>query len=175
MEVCGLWLLKPVTTSCLECERGGVSYTVDVKDMKQNPQNSSVCGLTLDCVSFLQGSAVPPGGLAAHGPEQRQHHMDHHPPERQGGPQDFGRLGIHACGQSNADLKASVNWNSVGVLQGQLYSSSVLTVFDVFWNFMSSGWTEVFTLVPWDASRSELQLNNSWMYTFFFFFTDDWF
>ncbi|XP_078141401.1 serine/threonine-protein phosphatase PGAM5, mitochondrial isoform X5 [Centroberyx gerrardi] len=69
------------------------------------------------------GSAVPCRGLAAHGLEQRQHHVAHHPPQRPGGPQDSGGLGIHAPGQTNADLTARRARQKVSRLRSEAPSS----------------------------------------------------
>lgn len=55
----------------------------------------------------LQGSAVPPGGLAPHGAEQRQHHLAHHPAQWPRGPQGAGRLRLHAPRQTHMDLIAT--------------------------------------------------------------------
>ncbi|XP_026178147.1 serine/threonine-protein phosphatase PGAM5, mitochondrial isoform X3 [Mastacembelus armatus] len=51
------------------------------------------------------GSAVSSRRLVTYGLEQRQHHMAHHPPKRQGGPQNSRRCRIHAPGQTNTDLR----------------------------------------------------------------------
>ncbi|XP_069562697.1 serine/threonine-protein phosphatase PGAM5, mitochondrial isoform X3 [Brachyistius frenatus] len=52
------------------------------------------------------GPPVSSGGLVTYGLEQRQHHVAHHPAQRQGGPENSGGRGIHAPGQTNADLMA---------------------------------------------------------------------
>lgn len=57
----------------------------------------------------LQGSAVPSGRLAAHGTQQRQHHLADYPSQWPGGPENAGRLWLHASREADSHLMSCLS------------------------------------------------------------------
>lgn len=69
-----------------------------------------------------QGSAVSSRGLVEDEPEQRQHHVANHPAQRPGGAAGPGGRRLHATGQTDSHLTASVHGR-----QDQSVAGSLLT------------------------------------------------
>lgn len=78
-----------------------------VPKVTQYQRSDAHPGLSSPLPSLQQGSAVSSGGLAADGPEQRQHHVADHPAQRPGGAEGPGGRRLHAPRQNESHLTAS--------------------------------------------------------------------